>query len=155
MATRHGRSKPFARLRCDALEPRLAPAAAPVIDFAAGFTEAGLPGGRPAGYADGDLLLTDGPFQARAVWAPTPVDLRAFQTSFVFRLEGDPAGWGMGSRSPWRARSPRGRAPRAAGSGTRASPTAWPSSSTWWTTPARGPTRSGCSPAGRSRRPRP
>src|SRR4051812_29897186 len=96
MATRHGRSKHFARLRCDTLEPRLTPAADPVIDFAAGFTESGLPGGRPAGYADGDLLLTDGPFQANAVWAPTRVDLRAFQTSFVFRLDGEPGRLGDG-----------------------------------------------------------
>ena len=61
MATRHGWSL-SPRLRCDALEPRLAPAAPLVIDFATGFTAAGLPGGLPAGYADGDLLLTDGPF---------------------------------------------------------------------------------------------
>src|SRR5690242_971137 len=89
MATRHGRSRPFARLRCDALEPRENPAA---LDFGAGFTPDRLPGGLPAGYAAGDLLLTDGPHQARAVWAPTPVDVRAFQTSFVFQPgEDDPA----------------------------------------------------------------
>src|SRR4051794_19881415 len=89
MATRHGRSRPFARLRCDALEPRDTPAA---LDFGAGFTPDRLPGGLPAGYAAGGLLLTDGPHQARAVWAPTPVDVRAFHTSFVFQSgEDDPA----------------------------------------------------------------
>ena len=96
MAARHGRPRPLARLRCDTLEPRVAPAAEPVIDFGGGFTAAGLPGGLPDGYADGDLLLTDGPFQAAAVWAPTPVDLRAFRTSFVFRLDGEPGRLGDG-----------------------------------------------------------
>ena len=154
MATRHGRSKPFARLRCDALEPRLTPAAAPVLDFGGGFTQSGLPGGVPAGYAANDLLLTDEPFQATAVWAPTRVDLRAFQTSFVFRLDGEPGRLGDGFTFALAA-APRRRAPRAAGSGTEGSPTAWRSSSTWWTTPGRGPSRSGCSPAGPSRPPRP
>ena len=89
MATRHGRSKFSARLRCHKLEPRDAPAA---LDFGAGFTPDRLPGGLPAGYAAGDLLLTDGPHQARAVWAPAPVDVRAFQTSFVFQPgDDDPA----------------------------------------------------------------
>jgi phosphatidylethanolamine-binding protein (PEBP) family uncharacterized protein len=96
MATRRGCRRPFARLRCDTLEARIAPAVTPVIDFAAGFTEARLPGGLPAGYADGDLLLTNGPFQAAAVWAPTRVDVRAFQTSFVFRLDGETGRLGDG-----------------------------------------------------------
>jgi hypothetical protein len=76
------RSHLFARLGCHSLEPRETPAA---INFGAGFSADGLPGGLPAGYATGELLLTDGPHQAAAVWAPTPVDVRAFQTSFVFQ----------------------------------------------------------------------
>src|SRR5262245_23487176 len=95
MATRHGRSKPVARLRCDTLEPRLVPAA-PILDFSTGFSADRLPGGLPAGYANGDLLLTDGPFQTRSAWAPTRVDLHDFQTSFVFRLDGDPGRLGDG-----------------------------------------------------------
>jgi hypothetical protein len=76
------RSHLFAQLCCHPLEPRETPAA---INFGAGFSADGLPGGLPAGYATGELLLTDGPHQAAAVWAPTPVDVRAFQTSFVFQ----------------------------------------------------------------------
>jgi Legume lectin domain/Bacterial lectin len=88
MATRHGRPTPFARLRYDALEPRVTPAGTPAINFEAGFTADRIPGGMPGGYADGDLLLTDGPYQARAVFAPTRVDVRAFHTSFAFRVDG-------------------------------------------------------------------
>ena len=92
MATRHGRSRRSARLRCEVLEQRDNPAAVTALDFGAGFTPDRLPGGLPAGYAAGDLLLTDGPFQARAVWAPTPVRVRTFHTSFVFQQgEDNPA----------------------------------------------------------------
>ena len=54
------RSHLFARLGCHSLEPRETPAA---INFGAGFSADGLPGGLPAGYATGELLLTDGPHQ--------------------------------------------------------------------------------------------
>jgi sugar lactone lactonase YvrE len=91
MATPLARRRRFPRLRFDALEPRETPAATQVIDFAAGFTPDLLPGGIPAGYDSRDLVLTDGPYQARAVFAPTRVDVRAFHTSFTFRVEG-PAG---------------------------------------------------------------
>src|SRR3954464_6238541 len=69
------------RLQCDALESRVTPAT--ILDL---------------GTADnpGPLLLTDGPFQARAAWAPTPVDVRAFHTSFVFHQGGEPARKGDG-----------------------------------------------------------
>src|SRR3954453_10609485 len=91
MATRHGRPRPAPRLRCDTLEPRETPAATQVIDFAAGFTPGRLPGGIPAGYDSRSLLLTDGRDQARAVFAATRVDVRAFETSFLFRVDA-PAG---------------------------------------------------------------
>ena len=69
------------RLRCDALESRVTPAT--ILDLGTPDTP-------------GPLLLTDGPFQARAAWAPTPVDVRAFHTSFVFRQDGEPAQKGDG-----------------------------------------------------------
>ena len=90
MARRPAHPRPTSRLRFDALEPRETPAT-PALDFAAGFTADRLTGGVPAGYAAGDLLLTDGRDQARAVFAPARVDVRAFRTSFVFRIDG-PAG---------------------------------------------------------------
>jgi len=111
MATRRGPPVFFTRLRCDALEPRTAPA----VDFGAGFTAAGLPGGLPAGYATGELLLTDGPFQAAAVWAPTPVHVQTFHTSFVFRLEGEPGRLGDGFTFALSATKPAG--PGVAGGG--------------------------------------
>src|SRR6476620_3986463 len=111
MATRQRPPISFAHLRCDALEPR----ATPAVDFGAGFTAAGLPGGLPAGYAAGDLLLTDGPFQAAAVWAPAPVHVQAFQTSFVFRLEGEPGRLGDGFTFALSGAKPAG--PGAAGGG--------------------------------------
>ncbi|HKB05024.1 MAG TPA: PKD domain-containing protein [Gemmataceae bacterium] len=96
MVTRLGRRRPqFSRLRYDALEPRETPAVT-VIDFGTGFTPSRLPGGLTVGYADGDLLLTDGPYQTRAVFAPTRVDVRAFQTSFVFHQTGGPGPIGDG-----------------------------------------------------------
>ena len=45
MATRHGRSKPFARLRYEPLEPRVTPAAVGVIDLAGGITQTPCPAG--------------------------------------------------------------------------------------------------------------
>ena len=96
MATRHGSSLPFTRLRCEALEHRDTPAAVTVIDFGAGFTQAGSFRGMPFGYSAPDLLLTDGPFQARAAWAPDRVHVGSFRTSFVFRLEGEPGRLGDG-----------------------------------------------------------
>src|SRR5438093_785615 len=78
--------------RCEALESREAPAVT-VIDFGAGFT----PGGMPSGFVtEGDLLLTSGPYQRQAVVAPTRVDVRAFQTSFVFRQDGGSGSIGDG-----------------------------------------------------------
>jgi sugar lactone lactonase YvrE len=85
MATRR---IPTTNLRFDVLEPRETPAGTPVIDFEAGFTADQLPGGVPAGYIEGDLLLTDGPYQSRAVFDAKPVDVRAFHTSFVFGVTG-------------------------------------------------------------------
>src|SRR6476620_6203292 len=111
MATRQRPPISFAHLRCDALEPR----ATPSVDFGAACTAAGLPGGLPAGYAAGDLLLTDGPFQAAAVWAPAPVHVQAFQTSFVFRLEGEPGRLGDGFTFALSGAKPAG--PGAAGGG--------------------------------------
>lgn len=72
------------RPRCEALESREAPSVT-VIDFGAGFTPGAMPG---MSVTDGDLLLTSGPYQRQAVFAPTRVDVRAFQTSFVFRQDG-------------------------------------------------------------------
>ena len=91
MATQRTHPTPTTQLRVDLLEPRETPAVTPVIDFAGGFTADRIPGGIPAGYVVGDLLLTDGLHQARSVFAPTRVDVRAFETSFAFRI-GDLAG---------------------------------------------------------------
>jgi hypothetical protein len=93
MATRHA---PFARLRCDELERRENPATVTVLDYEAGFAGADALRGRAPGDTGGDLLLTDGPFQARAVWAPDRVPVGAFETSFVFRQEGEPGRLGDG-----------------------------------------------------------
>lgn len=116
MAMRHGRSV-CRRLRCEPLEPRDTPAAVTVIDFAGGFTEAGLPGGLTAGYADGDLLLTDGPHQSRAAWTPNRVHVGRFQTSFVFRLEGEPGRLGDGFTFALRGTGSSGFAKGGAGLG--------------------------------------
>ena len=96
MATRHGRWSHRARLRCDGLEPRDTPAAVTVIDYAAGFAAGPWLRGRPAGEPADHLVLTDGPHQARAMWAPASVPVGAFQTSFVFRLTGEPGRLGDG-----------------------------------------------------------
>src|SRR5947209_6506097 len=96
MTTRLGRRRPrSARLRCDALEPRVTPATT-VLDFGTGFTPARMTGGLSAGYATGDLLLTDGPYQRLAAFAPTRVGVRAFHTSFVFQQDGGPGPIGDG-----------------------------------------------------------
>ena len=75
MATRHGRSRPFARLRCDAPGAAGRPRRrSTVIDYAGGFA-----GGdelrRAAGrvLTSDDLLLTDGPFQAAGRLGPDRV----------------------------------------------------------------------------------
>src|SRR5262245_31967002 len=86
MATLHKHTSSVTRLRLDRLEQRETPAVTPVIDFAGGFTADRLPGGIPARYVVGDLLLTDGLHQARSVFSPTRVDVRAFETSFAFRV---------------------------------------------------------------------
>jgi hypothetical protein len=97
MATRLGSRRPQgARLRCDALEPRETPAATTVLDFGTGFTPLRLTGGLSAGYDTGELLLTTGPYQRIAVFAPTRVNVRAFHTSFVFRQDGGPGPIGDG-----------------------------------------------------------
>jgi Bacterial lectin len=112
MATRHGRKSHFGQLHGPTLEPRVVPAS---IDFAAGFSANALAGGLPAGYTTGELLLTDGPFQAAAVWAPTPIHIQAFQTSFVFRIEGEPGRLGDGFTFALTAAQPAG--PGKAGGG--------------------------------------
>src|SRR5262245_47540754 len=86
MATRHGRGRLLAHLKFQTLEPRETPADVPIIDFSSGFTKPGMSGG----YADGQLLLTNGPYQGIAFWNRTRVDVRAFHTSFVFQ-QGDAA----------------------------------------------------------------
>ena len=96
MVTRHGRSRPFARPRCDELEPRETPAAVTVVDYAGGFTGGDEFRGLPTPSTSDDLVLTDGPFQARAVWVPDRVHVGAFETSFVFRQEGEPGRLGDG-----------------------------------------------------------
>src|SRR6478752_6423750 len=154
MATRHGRSRPFAPPRCDELEPRQTPAAVTVVDYAGGFAGGDEFRGLPTPPTSDDLVLTDGPFQARAVWVPDRVHVGAFETSFVFRQEGEPGRLGDGftfalTGNVWQSGA------AAPGWGTRGSRTAWRSSSTWWTTPGRAGTRSACSPAGPSRRCRP
>jgi hypothetical protein len=54
-----------------------------VIGFGNEFSQDQLPDRLPAGYADPDLLLTDGQFLARAVWAPARVHiLLGFEISF-------------------------------------------------------------------------
>jgi hypothetical protein len=111
MATRT-RHRSFTRLHAETLEPRDVPA---IIDFAAGFSKDALPDGLPAGNATGELLLTDGPFQAAAVWAPTPIHVQTFQTSFVFRLEGEPGRLGDGFTFALIANRPAG--PGVAGGG--------------------------------------
>src|SRR5262249_48165308 len=50
-----------------------------------GFTTPGMSGN----FADGQLLLTTGPYQSVASWNRMRVDVRAFHTSFVFQ-QGDP-----------------------------------------------------------------
>ena len=96
MATRHGRTRNRSRLRCEPLEARDTPAAVTVIDYAAGFAAGPRLRGQPATEPADHLLLTDGPYQARAVWAADPVHVGAFRTSFVFRLEGEPGRLGDG-----------------------------------------------------------
>jgi hypothetical protein len=89
MATRLGHRRPAARLRCDALETRVTPASVRVIDFDTGFVPYRMTGVPFARFADGDLILTDGPYQQLTAWTKTRVDVRAFHTSFVFRQGGD------------------------------------------------------------------
>ena len=81
MVTRHGRSRFLTHLRHDILEPRETPADIAVIDFGSGFTTPGMSGN----FADGQLLLTTGPYQSVASWNRMRVDVRAFHTSFVFQ----------------------------------------------------------------------
>jgi hypothetical protein len=78
------------------LEPRENPAGVTVLDYGNGFAGADTLRGRAPGDRGNDLLLTDGPFQGRAVWAPRRVDIGAFETSFVFRQEGEPGRLGDG-----------------------------------------------------------
>jgi hypothetical protein len=85
MATRHGRRRFLTRLRYDPLEPRETPADIAVIDFGSGFTTPGMSGN----FDDGQLLLTNGPYQSVAFWDRMRVDARAFHSSFVFQ-QGDP-----------------------------------------------------------------
>ncbi|HEX3150070.1 MAG TPA: hypothetical protein VHR66_18480 [Gemmataceae bacterium] len=84
------------RLRCEQLEHRDTPAAVTVINYADGFAGGNPFPGIPIGYNSPDLLLTDGPFQARAAWAANQVHVGAFETSFVFRVEGEPGRLGDG-----------------------------------------------------------
>ena len=95
MATRLARRKSNARLWCDALEPRVTPAAVPVIDFHDGFSGphgAEIYAGPPKGHAPGQLVLTGGPHQGAAAWDRIRVDVRAFQTTFIFQQgDADPA----------------------------------------------------------------
>jgi hypothetical protein len=116
MATRHGRSKPPARLRCIQLERRDTPAVT-VLDYGSGFTGADTFRGRPPGVPANELLLTDGPFQARSVWAPDRVAVGAFETSFVFRQEGDPGRLGDGFTFALAGNDGSLGAPGAAGAG--------------------------------------
>ena len=109
MATRHGRSKPSARLRCDALEPRDTPAA---LDFGAGFT-AGPTARRAAGRVRGRRPPADRrPVPGPGRLGPDPGGRPGLPD--VVRLpagDDDPAAngpRGTGSRSPWRRR-PAGR----------------------------------------------
>src|SRR5688500_6464349 len=91
MAAALKRSSHIRRLRCESHESRVVPAAQ-AIGFGAEFTADKLPGGLAAGHAAGNVLRTNGPHQARAAWAPSPVDVRWFETSFVFQPgEDDPA----------------------------------------------------------------
>jgi sugar lactone lactonase YvrE len=110
MATRNGRTSRFIQFQDIALESRIVPA---VIDFANGFAADSLASVLPD--ASSELLLTDGPFQATAKWAPTPVHVQAFQTTFVFRLEGQPGRLGDGFTFALIGTQPAG--PGAAGRG--------------------------------------
>src|SRR3954469_12363261 len=96
MFTGRKRFTRITRLRCEQLEHRDTPAAVTVIDYADGFAGGDSFPGMPIGYNSPDLLLTDGPFQARAAWAADAVHVGAFETSFVFRVEGDPGRMGDG-----------------------------------------------------------
>ena len=92
-----------------------------------------------------------------ALTPPTPVDVRGFTTSFQFQVGNAPvvAVWGRAHVRPSERRTGSRRGGGRRARLRRASGRAWPSSSTWWTTPARGPTRSACTRTGPPRPPRP
>jgi Legume lectin domain/Bacterial lectin len=65
------------------------------VNFSSGFAGSDLIRNGPA-REDGDaMLLADAPYQAGSVYAPSPVDVRGFTTSFRFRV-GDMPSWYFG-----------------------------------------------------------
>jgi hypothetical protein len=66
------------------------------LDFGAGFAGAELSGNGSAQIAGNRLRLTDGRHQAGSAYAPEPVDVRGFTTSFRFRVGDGPERYGDG-----------------------------------------------------------
>ena len=120
------------------------------VDYSTGFATAGasvaLNGS--ATIVGGALQLTDttNTGEAGSAFAANPVDVGGFSTTFQFPAHQTPRPTGWPSSSRGKGRPPWARP--AAGSATRGSRRASPSSSTSTTTPARGPTPPACSPTG-------